>query len=139
MQKWCRAERAGCKIGELDPSLDDAPVRRQSASALKRQRAAETRAEAQRAWPHFFERYMAQLVPVFLCLYTASGSLQLRETILTAILRVLYYADAATLDGQLDKRAFASFLAGVLASQEHVICVDAVSYTHLTLPTKRIV
>ena len=125
MQKWRRAERAGCKIGELDPSLDDAPVRRQSASALKRQRAAETRAEAQRAWPHFFERYMAQLVPVFLCLYTASGSLQLRETILTAILRVLYYADAATLDGQLDKRAFASFLAGVLASQEHVICVDA--------------
>ena len=27
MQKWRRAERAGCKIGELDPSLDDAPVR----------------------------------------------------------------------------------------------------------------
>lgn len=124
-QKKRRAERAGCTIGELDDSLDDTPARRLSASAMRQQRETEARAEAQRAWPAFFERYATLLLPVFLVVYTASVSLSVRKAVLGAMLRALWYADPATLAPALEQLPLASFYTGILSSQDNSACVEA--------------
>lgn len=124
-QKKRRAERAGCTVGELDDSLDDTPARRLSASAMRQQRETEARAEAQRAWPAFFERYATLLLPVFLVVYTASVSLTLRKAVLQAMLRALWYADLATLAPALGQLPLASFYTGILSTHDNPACVEA--------------
>lgn len=125
LQKKRRAERAGCSIGELDDALDDTPARRLSASAMRQQRETEARAEAQRAWPAFFERYATLLLPVFLVVYTASVSLEVRKAVLQAMLRALWYADLATLAPALVQLPLASFYTGILSTHDNPACVEA--------------
>ncbi|WFD28071.1 HECT-type E3 ubiquitin transferase [Malassezia nana] len=125
MQKKRRAERAGCAIGELDDALDDTPARRLSASAMRQQRETEARAEAQRAWPSFFERYAKLLLPMFLSVCTASVSLGVRKAVLSAMLRTLWYTDPAALTPALEQLPLASFYTGILSSHDHPACVEA--------------
>ncbi|KAL4398809.1 Ubiquitin fusion degradation protein 4 [Malassezia pachydermatis] len=124
-QKRRRAEREGCEMGELDASLDEAPVRRLSAAALKQQRATEARADAQRAWPHFFENYATLMLPVFLDVYTALGAEDARHKILEVVLALLWYADVSTLGTVLEPLPLASFLTSILGSHEQESYTEA--------------
>ena len=95
---------------------DDAPARRQSAAAQRDARATAARAATQAAWPAFYARCTRLLLPTLLHVHAASAAPDVRDTLFSALLRLLVYTDAPTLEAHIADVPLARFLAGVLAS-----------------------
>ncbi|WFC94717.1 HECT-type E3 ubiquitin transferase [Malassezia brasiliensis] len=96
---------------------DDAPARRLSATAQREARATAARAAAQAAWPSFYARCTRLLLPTLLHVHAASAAPDVRDTLFDALLRLLVYCDAPTLEAHMADVPLARFLAGVLAAR----------------------
>ncbi|WFD33071.1 HECT-type E3 ubiquitin transferase [Malassezia sp. CBS 17886] len=131
LQRRRRADRDGTP-GDVD---DDEAPRRLGAGALRAQRAAQERMDAQRAWRGFLGRYVA-LLPTLLGVYAASVSPAVRTGVLVALHKTLWFVDEASLMRALERVPLASFAAGLLSAQQPAPVVIA-ALQAVELLTKR--
>ncbi|KAI9315172.1 hypothetical protein BX666DRAFT_2019860 [Dichotomocladium elegans] len=80
-------------------------------------------------------RHIDQLcVPVLLEVYTSTVNLRMRQLVTHSLVKLMHFSDASTLQSVLKDLPMSSFLAGILAQQEHsTLMIDALFQVELLL------
>ncbi|KAI9280212.1 hypothetical protein BC943DRAFT_283384 [Umbelopsis sp. AD052] len=69
--------------------------------------------------PHIAERICQILVPTMFEVYSSTVNLQIRQVVMTMLLKMIYFSDTKVLERILVTIPLAGFIAGVLAQKEH--------------------
>jgi E3 ubiquitin-protein ligase TRIP12 len=69
--------------------------------------------------PHIAERVCQIMVPTMFEVYSSTVNLQIRQVVMTMLLKIVYFSDTQVLERVLITIPLAGFIAGVLAQKEH--------------------
>ncbi|KAI8576516.1 hypothetical protein K450DRAFT_256549 [Umbelopsis ramanniana AG] len=69
--------------------------------------------------PHIAERICQIMVPTMFEVYSSTVNLQIRQVVMTMLLKIIYFSDTQVLERVLITIPLAGFIAGVLAQKEH--------------------
>lgn len=84
--------------------------------------------------PQIAQRICQIMVPTMFEVYTSTVNLQIRQVVMTTLLKIVYFSDTNVLERVLASIPLAGFIAGVLAQKEHSsLIISALQLAELLL------
>lgn len=84
--------------------------------------------------PHVAQRVCQIMVPTLFEVYSSTVNLQIRQLVLTTLLKIMHFTDKDVLEHVLASIPLASFIPGVLAQQEHsTLLISALQLAEILL------